>query len=68
MRGAVGPTLGAVSRHWGQHQCPSCAILGAPDGHEGPNSVTFIQSVILFLLPMSGDHQGISGLDEPTQA
>ena len=55
--------------------CPDTAVstrppesLGAQDGHEGLNSVTFIQSVILFLLPMSGDRQGISGLDEPSQA
>lgn len=48
--------LGTVCKaRWVLRLCPdqSPEGLGAQDGHEGPNSVTFIQSIISFLLPMS---------------
>lgn len=52
------------TRPWGcvltLRSAPEPQGLGAQDGRKGPNSVTFIQSVILFLLPVSGDHQGLS--------
>lgn len=69
-----GKELEQCAKHPGPHpggcvltwpSAPDPRESGAQDGHKGLNSVTFIQSVTLFLLPMSGDHQGISGLMSP---
>lgn len=54
--------------------CPDTAISTRAQrvwGHKMDTRVRIVLlsfRVLFFLLPMSGDHQGISGLNEPTQA